>query len=145
QTPVLVMTGDSRPETGIQAVRSGAHGYLCKSELGRESMIREISHTLERASFTLKLSEQNRRLKDSEELLLQHQSQLEEEVSSRTEELNTALNKIQLQHQEKKDFVANATHELKTPLTSITFAIENLFDPVICGNLSEKQTEYIEL
>ena len=43
----------------------------------------------------------------------------------------------------KSDFLARASHDLRTPITSITWSVQNLLDGVV-GPLSDRQREYLE-
>ena len=44
----------------------------------------------------------------------------------------------------KSDFISHVSHDLRTPLTTITGAIENLSDQIV-GRLNKKQEEYLSL
>jgi PAS domain S-box-containing protein len=54
-----------------------------------------------------------------EERLERHQSHLEELVAQRTAELSTALEAAKLADRTKDEFLANITHELRTPLSAV--------------------------
>jgi signal transduction histidine kinase len=43
----------------------------------------------------------------------------------------------------KSDFLARASHDLRTPITSITWSVQNLLDGVV-GQISDRQREYLE-
>jgi signal transduction histidine kinase len=43
----------------------------------------------------------------------------------------------------KSDFLARASHDLRTPITSITWSVQNLLDGVV-GPLSDRQREYLD-
>ncbi len=66
--------------------------------------------------------------KRAEEELRTHREHLQELVDERTRDLSRAVKALERQNQEKRDFASNASHELKTPLTSISFGIDNLLD-----------------
>lgn len=55
----------------------------------------------------------------SNKMSLMRQSDLEKQVSERTEELQKALQVAEFASQSKSDFLANMSHELRTPLNAI--------------------------
>lgn len=48
ETPIIVLTGDSDPSLGPQAVRCGAHDYIRKLDLGTALMPRALRYAIER-------------------------------------------------------------------------------------------------
>jgi signal transduction histidine kinase len=71
--------------------------------------------------------------------LQQSNLQLEQRVKERTQELQTALNKLAELNQLKSNFISNVSHELRTPLTHIRGYLD-LMNEGSLGNLSEEQT-----
>jgi signal transduction histidine kinase len=72
----------------------------------------------------------------AEDALKKHQSNLENEIKERTAEL-VEINKHLLKMESiRRDFIANISHEIKTPLTSIIGFIETLED----GALNDRET-----
>lgn len=68
---------------------------------------------------------------------------LEHRVQARTEELQTANDKLKDLDRLKSTFVSIASHELRTPLTSIKVLVENLFRGVY-GPMLPEQTQHID-
>jgi signal transduction histidine kinase len=68
---------------------------------------------------------------------------LEERVRERTEELSRALEKLSDLNRLKADFVANISHELRTPMTHIVGYVDILADEGL-GPLTETQREALE-
>jgi signal transduction histidine kinase len=68
---------------------------------------------------------------------------LEERVRERTVELSHALEKLTELNQLKADFIANISHELRTPMTHIVGYIDLLADDTF-GPLSKEQREALE-
>ena len=69
-----------------------------------------------------------------------HQSnlQLEQRVKERTQELQSALNKLAELNQLKSNFISNVSHELRTPLTHIRGYLDLMNDGLL-GELSQEQ------
>lgn len=87
----------------------------------------------------------------SEHALKQHNERLIQAVAAATRELrdaNKALATSNLELMEtdrlREALVANVTHDLRTPLTAIKGAAENLLDG-IAGKLDADQREYVEI
>ncbi|MDH5642344.1 MAG: HAMP domain-containing histidine kinase, partial [Nitrospira sp.] len=68
---------------------------------------------------------------------------LEARIAARTEELRLANHKLQELDRRKSLFVSTASHEIKTPLTSITCHLDNLLMGVD-GPLLKEQTKVLE-
>lgn len=67
---------------------------------------------------------------------------LEQRIHARTEELQTANQRLQEMDRRKSSMVSEVSHELRTPLTSIKGYIENMLDGM-AGDLSDKQVQYL--
>ncbi|MFM8552215.1 MAG: ATP-binding protein [Nitrospiraceae bacterium] len=68
---------------------------------------------------------------------------LEAKVRERTQELETANQKLRELDHLKSAFVSIVSHELRTPMTSIKGYVENLLDG-ISGPLNGRQAQYLE-
>src|SRR5574340_205408 len=68
---------------------------------------------------------------------------LEQRVQDRTQELQTANERLQEHDRRRSKFVSVASHELRTPMTSIKGFVENMLDG-LTGQLSERQTHYLQ-
>ncbi len=75
-----------------------------------------------------------------------HQSnlQLEQRVKERTQELQSALNKLAELNQLKSNFISNVSHELRTPLTHIRGYLDLMSDGCL-GNLSDEQKTALDV
>jgi signal transduction histidine kinase len=67
---------------------------------------------------------------------------LEHRVQERTQELQSANEKLQELDRLKSAFVSMVSHELRTPMTSIKGYVENMLDG-LAGVVTEKQTHYL--
>ncbi|HMZ55373.1 MAG TPA: ATP-binding protein [Nitrospira sp.] len=68
---------------------------------------------------------------------------LERRVQERTHELQTVNERLQEHDQRRSKFVSVASHELRTPMTSIKGFVENMLDG-LTGQLSERQAHYLQ-
>ncbi|MBS0171790.1 MAG: GAF domain-containing protein [Nitrospira sp.] len=68
---------------------------------------------------------------------------LERRVQERTQELQTVNERLQDHDQRRSKFVSVASHELRTPMTSIKGFVENMLDG-LTGQLSERQAHYLQ-
>jgi len=71
--------------------------------------------------------------------LKQSNLMLEQRVKERTQELQSALNKLAELNQLKSNFISNVSHELRTPLTHLRGYLD-LMNEGSLGELSEEQT-----
>lgn len=68
---------------------------------------------------------------------------LEERVKERTQDLQSANERLQELDRLKSSFVSIVSHELRTPMTSIKGLVENMLDGLV-GNLNDRQSFYLE-
>ena len=68
---------------------------------------------------------------------------LERRVEERTHELQSVNERLQDHDQRRSKFVSVASHELRTPMTSIKGFVENMLDG-LTGQLSERQEHYLQ-
>ncbi len=129
--PVVVLTGYMSAELGVQAVRLGAQEYLTKqSAVTGEALLSSVRHAIERFGLLHQLRE--------------HQDHLEDLVKVRTFELRKALEEVRARDLAKSEFVSNVSHELKTPIACLLYAIDNLLDGVK-GEVSEDVRSYLRM
>src|SRR5512143_4104696 len=70
--------------------------------------------------------------------LQQSNLKLEQRVKERTQELQSALNKLAELNQLKSNFISNVSHELRTPLTHIRGYLDLMSDGLL-GELTKEQ------
>jgi signal transduction histidine kinase len=68
---------------------------------------------------------------------------LESRVEERTQELQSANERLQEHDQRRSKFVSVASHELRTPMTSIKGFVENMLDG-LTGQLTDRQQHYLQ-
>ncbi|HSB65231.1 MAG TPA: ATP-binding protein [Anaerolineales bacterium] len=76
--------------------------------------------------------------------LQQSNIRLEQRVKERTQELQSALNKLAELNQLKSNFISNVSHELRTPLTHIRGYLDLMYDGLL-GELSKEQTTALDV
>ncbi len=81
--------------------------------------------------------------KQAEEAIRRLNAELEQRVAERTTELFQVLERLKANDQARAEFVANVSHELKTPLTSMRLEIGNLLGNVI-DQVSAPVRHYLE-
>ncbi len=67
---------------------------------------------------------------------------LEERVAERTQDLQSANDRLQELDKLKSSFVSIVSHELRTPMTSIKGLVENMLDG-LTGHLNDRQSFYL--
>jgi signal transduction histidine kinase len=128
--PIVVVTDHRDLEIGRQAVRSGAQGFISKTEMTGTALAREIGHAIERQQFRHELA--------------QHRDNLESLVAARTRELRDAVDRLEDHDRAKTEFIYNVSHELRTPLTSMIYTVGNILDGT-AGDVTEKMHDYLNM
>ncbi|NBP67746.1 MAG: response regulator [Cytophagia bacterium] len=117
-TPVIVLTGLVNEEVTSNALKQGAQDYLVKGEYDEKLLEKTIRYAIER--------------KHNQELIIRSEerarNKLEVLVRERTRELEEAIKKEKQLVELKNQFVAIASHEFRTPLSTIRFAADYLHD-----------------
>ncbi len=76
----------------------------------------------------------------SQKELLQNQEMLEERIKQRTQQLEVAMQKALAANQAKSEFLANISHELRTPMNGIL----GMMDLVLSSDLTPEQQDQME-
>lgn len=158
QGPSIILTGTDDTKIETMAIQSGAADYLLKGRYDPDVLERVIRHALERqrARDELKLAETqlrhahdeledrvHRRTKELSKAVAALQTEITRRVASE-QQLREAIIKLEQHNKEKSEFVANVSHELKTPLTSIMYGTRNLLKG-IAGPLPDQAIRYLNM
>ena len=122
----IVTTGHASIETAVEAVNEGAFAYHVKP-VDVDALMSSVRNAIKQ-----------RRLLIENQSLLERLQQANQELVANNVELDQAS-------RTKTQILATVTHELKTPLTSITGYVDRLLlQREIVGPLNEKQERYLD-
>jgi len=124
-TPIIAISGIGIIEDSIKAVRNGAWDYIVKPVASMVDLQYRVERCIERAEFL-----RGRKL---------YFHDLEVAVKARTAELEIAKDSAEAGSRAKSEFIANMSHEFRTPLNSIIG-----FSDLLKKELSGKQKDMIE-
>ncbi len=146
---VLTMGGDLK--RGVEAIRQGAQDFLPKGQTGPDALESAVRHAVERKRFDSERKHHQEKLQflvdEATRDLLNTNEQLQREIHERKaaeDQLRQALTRLEAYSEAKSQFVSNVSHELKTPLASISHAVENLLAGVV-GDVPPRVLAYLRM
>lgn len=164
EAPVILLTGQGDFQIDTQALERGAADYLIKSELDATHLERSIRYSIEQAKNVNLLRKFNqeleqrveartealamaiKRLEAANQALegqIKERERIEKELRNSRRELQVALKKEKELSELKSRFISMASHEFRTPLSTILSSV-NLIDRYQEMNDIEKSQKHIK-
>ena len=131
--PVVVLTANSDPNIGVQAVAQGAQDFLYKGDLLSRALERVLMHAIQRQELLGTIQRANSLL-DRKNVELKTANELLDRKNKRLSRLYDTA------HQ----FVDNVSHEFRTPLTVIKEFVTLVRDG-LAGDLNSRQRDFLHI
>jgi signal transduction histidine kinase len=118
-TVCIILTGFASLESAIKALREGAYDYLIKP-CDVEELRVVVARGIERRQLGVQLKTRLGELQAANSTIQRINDELQERIDRATAELQRNVDELRELDRLKSRFLSMASHELKTPLTSIS-------------------------
>lgn len=118
-TVSIILTGYASLESAIKALREGAYDYLIKP-CDVDELRAVVARGMERRQLGVQLKARLAELQDANTTIRRMNDELQDRIDAATAELQRNVEQLQQLDRLKSRFLSMASHELKTPLTSIS-------------------------
>jgi signal transduction histidine kinase len=118
-TVTIILTGYASFESAIKALREGAYDYLIKP-CDVEELRAVVARGIERRQLGTQLSLRLAELQEANTTIHRMNAGLQQRIDEATVELQERMTELEQLDTLKSRFLSMASHELKTPLTSIS-------------------------
>ncbi len=118
-TVTIILTGYASLDSAVKALREGAYDYLLKP-CDVEELRATVNRGLERRRLGQQLRQRVSELEQANETIGSLNADLQRRVDAATHELRLRVEQLKELDRLKSQFMSIASHELKTPITSMS-------------------------
>lgn len=116
---IVVLTGDSDTQLGLESLRHGAQDHLMKGSVGRALLARSLQYAVQREQLHQQLQLQDQRA-------LAEQIQMRQEVEKLLEQLQKIRDELELRVQDRTAALENVVYDLQEEVTTRMAAEQEL-------------------